>query len=488
MYGTFFGLKKQPFASVPQTDQYFPAATIEAARIALTRCIQRGEGVGMVIGPTGTGKSLLCRMLAEHLKDTLPVAELSCGRLSTRRSLFQAILYKLGQPYRDMDEGELRIALVDYLTDQKGVRNRLCEAPVRQKVPDTFSGMILIVDEAHILPLRLLDEIRMLTNLAGQGRPLVRLVLAGNGSLEERFAGPKMESFNQRISTRCYLEAFSRSETQDYIHAQIDSAEGCGADLFSEDACQSVYKATDGVPRLINQLCDHTLMAAFVAGCRMVEPAQIEEAWADLQQLPTPWNSDNRQEQGGVIEFGRIDDQPDEQHEQTPAEGSAFPSLRVATDFDEVEADLSEVCHQIQRIEQPSSSAEDDFQPLGSIKPEIELVFDDTDHPFKEEFEHEEVVADRYPPPILGAKPLSQPPTSEIPENIGSETAVLTKKDRQDIEDIMPSQGLNAPAAIQPAPSPLVPEQSETQEDKPRPIAATLRREYSRLFAKLLQG
>src|SRR3972149_2809411 len=116
MYDPFFGLNKRPFASVPQTDQYFPATTIEAARIALTRFIERGEGIGMVIGPTGTGKSLLCRLMAEQFKDNFPVAELSCGRLSTRRSLFQAILYKLNQPYREMDEGELRIALVDYLT------------------------------------------------------------------------------------------------------------------------------------------------------------------------------------------------------------------------------------------------------------------------------------------------------------------------------------------------------------------------------------
>ena len=92
----------------------------------------------MVVGPTGTGKSLLCRLLAEQFKATFPVVELSCGRLSSRRSLFQAILYKLGQPYRGMDEGELRIALVDYLT--------LGKAP--------FRGMVLIVDEAHTLPLR----------------------------------------------------------------------------------------------------------------------------------------------------------------------------------------------------------------------------------------------------------------------------------------------------------------------------------------------
>jgi type II secretory pathway predicted ATPase ExeA len=442
MYGAFFALKKQPFASVPQTDQYFPVASIEAARVALTRCIERGEGVGMVVGPTGTGKSLLCRLLAEQFKATFPIAELSCGRLSTRRSLFQAILYKLGQPYRGMDEGELRIALVDYLT--------LGKAPYR--------GMVLIVDESHTLPLRLLDEIRMMTNLAGQGRPLVRLILAGNASLEERFASPKMESFNQRISTRCYLEALSRVETQDYIRAQIDLVGGCGMDLFSEDTCQSVFKATDGVPRLINQLCDHALLLAYVAGSRIVEPAQIEEAWADLQQLPTPWNGDGQREQCGVIEFGRIDDSTDENSKQTAAENSEFPSLRVANDFDEVEAELSQVCQQIEGIEQAPEKTEDDFQPLGTIKPEIELVLTDTDHPFNEEFEHEEVITDRYAASTAAPCPLSHP----------AQAAEFAESPAAEIENIE--------------------NDAKPQPNKPRPIAAVRRHEYRRLFAKLLQG
>lgn len=471
MYSEFLGLKKQPFASVPQTDQYFPAANIEAARIALIRCIERGEGVGLVIGPTGTGKSLLCRLLAEHFKDAFPVAELSCGRLSTRRSLFQAILYKLGHPYRGMDEGELRIALVDYLT--------LGKAPYR--------GMVLIVDEAHTLPLRLLDEIRMMTNLAGQGRPLVRLVLAGNGSLEERFACPKMDSFSQRISTRCYLEAFSRVETQDYIHAQIESAGKCGADLFPEDACQSVYKATDGVQRLINQLCDHALLTAYVAGRRIVEPAKIEEAWADLQQLPTPWNGDAQHEQGGVIEFGRIDDLPDEASRQTAAESDAFPSLRVANDFDEVEAELSEVCHQIERIEQSPAEAQDDFQPVGTIKPEIELVFDDTDHPFKETFDEEEVISDRY---AAASSPLLQPQTAEPSADWKTISTQKTGADRPDAEESLSPREEIAISALTSAESPVLvaDEDEKIQQSKPRPSAAVRRHEYNRLFAKLLQG
>ena len=115
MYDAYFDFSRRPFASVPQADRYFPGSTIEAARQTLARCVERGEGAGMVVGPSGTGKTLLCQVLTEQLKDSFQVALLASGRLSTRRNLFQAILYELGRPYHGMDEGELRLALTDYL-------------------------------------------------------------------------------------------------------------------------------------------------------------------------------------------------------------------------------------------------------------------------------------------------------------------------------------------------------------------------------------
>ena len=215
-------------------------------------------------------------MLAEQFRRSFQVAMLASGRLSTRRALFQAILYELGRPYRGMDEGELRLAV---------------DRPSDRRRGDSH-GMVLLVDEAHTLPLRLLEEIRLLTNLARDGQPLVRLVLAGGPVLEERLASPKLDSFSQRLAARCYLEAFNRTETQDYIQSQINSAGGRGEQVFPEAACQSVFQATGGVPRLINQVCDHALLLAYVAGRKSIEPANIEEAWADLQQLPTPCNGE----------------------------------------------------------------------------------------------------------------------------------------------------------------------------------------------------
>ena len=113
MYESYFHLKERPFASVPRTDHYFPAATIEGSRSTLARCVDRAEGPAIVVGPPGSGKTLLCRLLAEHFQGVFHVAVLSSGRVATRRALLQAILYELGQPYRGLDEAELRLALID---------------------------------------------------------------------------------------------------------------------------------------------------------------------------------------------------------------------------------------------------------------------------------------------------------------------------------------------------------------------------------------
>ncbi len=380
MYNAYFGLSRRPFASAPLVDQYFPAPAIEAARQTLARCIERSEGAAMVVGPSGTGKTLLCQVLAAQFRDSLRVALLSSGRISTRRNLFQAILYELGQPYRGMDEGELRLALVDHLT-----RSDECSR-----------GMVLLVDEAHSLPLRLFEEIRMLTNVAGEGQPQVRLVMAGGCLLEERFAHPKLDSFSQRLVARCYLEALARTETQDYIHALVDAAGGAGEEIFPPDTCQCVYQATDGVPRLVNQVCDHALLLAYAADCRQLEAAHVEEAWADLQQLPTPWTEQSPgEEAGGVIEFGGLEDASPED-DQPAVRKAALPPLRISPEAEHGDTPPTDPARQLEGIEQMLGSVENDFQPAGSIGPELELVFED---PFQEAFEKEEVVTDRYGPP-----------------------------------------------------------------------------------------
>lgn len=474
MYDGCFGLTRRPFASVPQVDQYFPGSAIEAARTTLTRCIQRGEGAGLIVAPSGTGKTLLCLLLAEQFRRSYEVAMLASGRLSTRRALFQAILYALGRPYRYMDEGELRLAVVEHLTN----------------IETSPKGMLLLIDEAHTLPLRLLDEIRLLSNLARQGQPLVRLVLAGAAVLEERFASPKLDSFSQRLSARCFLEAFNRTETKDYIQWQVDAASGVGSEVFPEASCQAVFQATGGVPRLVNQLCDHSLMLAYVAGRKIVEPSNIEEAWADLQQLPTPWSGETKSEtaDSGVIEFGSLDDTP----EVSEASTSSARVFRVASVEDEdAESGECEPAEQIHRIEELLAKADDDFQPAGSIGPEIELHFESTPHPFQEEFAHEEVVSDRYASKAGASKsadshsllkfssplPPSSGPSTDSDIQLPQSLVAAVAEQSQTVATLHEkSSGEIGPPPVPPTPK------------KTTPAAPTQRREYRHLFAQLRRG
>ncbi len=295
MYEQFFQFQSRPFPAAPVVANYFPAQGMEAARHNLIRLIERAEGPGLVIGPAGVGKTLLLRVLSDHFSQAFRVVMLSGTRVTTRKSLLQSILFELELPYRGLDEGELRLALIDALRRNNSIPR----------------GILLLIDEAQTLPLRLLDEARLITNVAQDGVPRVRLILSGSPQLEERFTNPKLESFNQRIAARCYLQAFSRDETHEFVRAEVSWAGGDPDSIFSEDTVRAIFQATDGIPRLINQICDHALMQAHATGQPHVNAARIQEAWADLQQLPPPWQPTRPAVSATgstVIEFGQLED------------------------------------------------------------------------------------------------------------------------------------------------------------------------------------
>lgn len=341
---------ERPFPSHPHVGRYFPAAAIENARRRLTRAIDRGDGPGLVIGGPGTGKSLLLQVLAAQFHERFDVVLLACARLCTRRALLQAILFELDLPYRVRDEGQLRFGLLDYLLSGK----------------QTPSELLLLVDEAQTLPVTLLDELRVLTNLVHGGSPRVRLVLAGSAALEESFASPELESFSQRLAARCYLTPLSRDETAQIVRAQLFA---CGADvdaLLLPDACQAVFEATDGVPRLVNQLCDRAILLAAAEKCTVIDRGVIQTAWSDLQQLPSLWESPPAAaaKSSGVIEFGGLNvDEPRE-------------SLRVQT----AQVDRSDVAIDV----------------LERRPPATQDVAKDPANPFAEPFDEEEVVLDNF--------------------------------------------------------------------------------------------
>lgn len=460
MYESYFLLSQRPFVAAPIADAFIPTKTLEQSRQTLIRLIDRAEGPGLVIGPAGTGKSLLCLTLAKHFRGRFQVAHLAAARLSTRRALLQNILFELKRPYRDLDESELRLSLVDYLVPREG----------------SGEGLLLIVDEAHTLPLRLLEEVRLLTNLVHEGKSQVRLVLAGGMALEERLTNPRLESFHQRIAARCYLQSLNREETIYYIQEQIRRC-GASADaIFTADAQAAVHVATDGIPRLINQVCDHALMLAALGGHRQLDAGGIEEAWADLQQLPLPVREPpvlaGRGSGGAragnsqsIIEFGELNDLP------TLVMGDA-PELAITT-----LANLESISHSIDSLqfehrgsENIPLAAPDDFCPASTMGgTEIELIFHQAHDPFGGHWDEEEVVIDRYASIEDAAIRKRRVVTSE--GRALAEAVSAAGSNSREVSGESLAYRLTQP--FDPASDPLLPE--EPTSEQPRRVAISLR-------------
>lgn len=386
MYEQHFALAYRPFPPAAAASCYVPVGSIEAARQAIARAIQRASGPAVVIGGAGTGKTMLCEVLAEQFTQQFCVAHLNNGRLPTPRALMQAMLFELGRPYRDMDESELRLSLADFLASGETCRE----------------GLLLIIDEAHTLPVRNFEELRLLMNNASQGQSRVRVVLAGAPALEERLASPKIESFHQRIAARAYLEPLSREDTYTFIREQLASVGGAPEAIFPPDAQKAVFDATDGVPRLVNQLCDHALIIAAVQQQRAVSAQVVQEAWSDLQQLPTPWvepvQKVGQSATAEVIEFGSLADEDDGAPASIPFPQRGAPAASADG------AELLETAgyrgfvsdEQLDEIERQVAAAQALDETDAPQQAVAWAAAEAATHPFGEAFDEEEVIVDDY--------------------------------------------------------------------------------------------
>ena len=268
---SFYRLASRPFMTVPRVGSFHPSPDATKAIDGLCRVVKRAEGIGLLVGPTGCGKSLLLSCLRERLEGDYAVAILSGARICTRRGLWQSILSDLDEAYRGLDEEELRIGLVDRI----------------RGLAATGSGLVVLVDESHTLPRRLLEELRLLTGVV-TAYPAVHLVLAGTIRLEEMLGEPDLEGIAQRIAVRGYLEALDYEETCRYVRTQMYCA-GLDWDTNFEPECDAVvFSLTEGVPRLINQLCDQAMRLAEQRNADDVGKHDLASAWEEIQCLPAP--------------------------------------------------------------------------------------------------------------------------------------------------------------------------------------------------------
>src|SRR5580704_8098590 len=273
MFESFFGLRKRPFAALPDADCFVPLEGICQAFDGLFQAAAEGRGIGVLTATAGLGKTLVCQRLARELSASFRVVLLPTGNFLTRRSLLQAILFELGHSFVRMGDQELRLALSTTL----------------QSLRPAHRGLVLIVDEAHLLAARMLEELRALLSFGEGGEPLVRLVVSGQLSLEETLSRPQCDAFNQRIACQAMLPAFTREESSSYVTRRLAWAGANISDVFAREAVAAICEAADGVPRCLHQLADHCLAIGTSRSEKPISLRIVREALDHLKQLPLNW-------------------------------------------------------------------------------------------------------------------------------------------------------------------------------------------------------
>jgi type II secretory pathway predicted ATPase ExeA len=271
MYVTHFGLRQRPFPATPDALFYYPATIHEQALQRLGQALDDGEGMALLTGAPGTGKTLLCHRLIERLDETTAWAFLTNSHLTSRKELLQAILFDLSLPYDGPTEQDVRLRLTEFLLKTYGEGRRT----------------VLIVDEAQHLTPDLLEEIRLLGNLEAGRRKALQVVLAAQSEFLQTLRLPELACFNQRLAVRVRLEALGVEESIDYVLHQVRTAGGDADAVFDREAVEVLARETHGVPRLINQAAHQAMVLAHLGEADVVDVEAVLEALADLGLVET---------------------------------------------------------------------------------------------------------------------------------------------------------------------------------------------------------
>jgi type II secretory pathway predicted ATPase ExeA len=270
----FFGFSHRPFRATPDPQDYVPLASVEEEIERLASAAALGDGVSVLTAPPGAGKTIVCDRLRHELSHDFHAAVLSSSGFASRRSLLQAVLFELRQPYENLTEQELRLSILNFA----------------RGLGEHREAIVLVVDEAHLLNVRLLEELRCLTNHSRGGRPLIRVVLCGQLALEESLVQPELQALNYRIACHSTLEPLSQRESAELVAGRLLHAGRTAAAIFTPDALETICRVSDGNPRCLMQLCDHALELAADRSEPTVEIRTVRRALQDLKQLPLQWN------------------------------------------------------------------------------------------------------------------------------------------------------------------------------------------------------
>jgi general secretion pathway protein A len=292
MYKKFFGLTRNPFEISPDPYFLFLAERHKDALASIYYGIGRRKGFVVMTGEVGTGKTLLVRCLMDLLKRQQVSFANVFNPLVSHTEFLHYVVADLGLKSPDNSKSSLLTTLNEFLIAR--YRKGLCT--------------VLIVDEAQQVPLDVLEEIRLLTNLETSQQKLLQILLVGQPELEDRLDSLELRQLKQRIALRCKLEAFNERETREYIAQRLRRAGmTVGAEsVFPADAISAIYHYSHGIPRLINTLCENALVAAFSQQSTAVTPGMVQEVSAEfrLDQVrtkgPTAANGNGQEQQAAA--------------------------------------------------------------------------------------------------------------------------------------------------------------------------------------------
>ena len=266
MYESYFQLRERPFALSPDPDYLYPSRVHREALDYLRYGIETQAGFVLITGEIGSGKTTLLQALLRGLDGQTTVVRLMNTMLEPRE-LLEAIAIDLGIPPSPSGKPALLRDLSIRLVEERAA-GRL---------------VLLVIDEAQNLGLPALEEIRMLSNLETEKSKLLQIVLVGQPDLRQQLDLPRLEQLRQRITVSYHLQALDADETERYINHRLRRA-ALGAPLqFPREVTDRVYARARGVPRLINVICDATLVYAYAEDRRAIEAALMDEVFAELE-------------------------------------------------------------------------------------------------------------------------------------------------------------------------------------------------------------
>ena len=266
MYLDYYGLTEPPFDITPNPRFLFYSEKHREAFNHLLYGIKERKGFVQLTGEVGAGKTTLCRALLEELDGRFATA-LILNPILSAKELVKTIATEYGLPVNGLDRLEILAVINQFLLQQV------------ERGQDT----VLIIDEAQDLTDELLEQVRLLSNLETDNRKLLQIVLMGQPELRDRLNNHKLRQLRQRITVRYHLPSLSRAEVSQYVQHRLEVAGSKGSPYFTQPALWRVFNYSQGIPRLLNAICDKALLAGFVSQCEKIDYRLVGRAVRELE-------------------------------------------------------------------------------------------------------------------------------------------------------------------------------------------------------------